>query len=252
MTPESFVEVEHDGAVAVLTVDRAERHNSLVPALLDQLDAAAHAAFDRDGCRAVVLETAGASFSTGGDVRAIYDHRHDGGAYADRLVGALNDVIRTFLRAPVPIVVAVDGQVNGGSVGLVLCGDVVHFDPAATITPYYATVGFSPDGGWTALMPERIGRRRTAEVLATDRTVHPEEAVAWGLGSAVVTDPGARARSTAVDVAEGVPGALANAMALLRPDVDAVGEGLERERRRFVEQVQTEEALAGMATFLAE
>ncbi|MFW6448415.1 MAG: enoyl-CoA hydratase/isomerase family protein [Halobacteriota archaeon] len=251
MTAKRFVDVERTGPVEVLTIDRAERHNSLVPTVLSQLDDAARSAFDREDCRAVVLESAGPSFSTGGDVRAIYEHRDDA-AYANRLVGGLNDVIVTFLRAPVPVVVSVDGQVTGGSLGLLLGGDVVYLDPSATITPYYATVGFSPDGGWTAILPELIGRRRTAEILATDRAIQPDEAVAWGLASAVVEDPDARARSVAADIATGAPGAISTAMALLEPDPATTAARLERERRRFVEQVQTEEALAGMEAFLGD
>lgn len=248
----TFVRTRRTRAVVEVTIDRPDRHNSLVPPLLDDLDDALAEATGDPATRAVVLRSTGSSFSTGGDVREIYDHRDDLAAYADRLVGGLNDVVVRLVEAPIPVVVAVDGIVTGGSVGLLLGGDLVFLAPEATITPYYATVGFSPDGGWTALMPAVIGRRRTAEVLATDRTIHPDEAVVWGLASAVVQDVDGRARAAADAIAAHRSGAVGHAMALLGPDPEAVADDLDRERRRFVEQVRTEEALAGMRAFLDE
>lgn len=247
---DAFVHVDRDGAVDEIVIDRSDRHNSLVPGLLADLRAAVADAGERDDVRAAVVRTAGESFSTGGDVRAIHDHRDALGEYADRLVGELNGVIRGMLACPVPIVIGVDGIVSGGSVGFLLGADVVYLSPGATVTPHYAEVGFSPDGGWTALMPTVIGRRRTAEVLVADRTIQPDEAVAWGLASAVVEEPVDRARGAARAIADRRPGAIRHASALLEPDGDRVAADLARERRRFVDQVQTEEALAGMRAFL--
>lgn len=248
----TYVRTDRDGPVLRVTVDRAERYNSFVPSLLEELEATFGEAAEGHTVRSVILRTAGEPFSTGGDVQAMYDHQDDLAAYADRLVGNLNAVIRRMLAIPIPIVVAVDGVVTGGAAGLLLGSDFVYMDPEATVTPYYAEVGFGPDGGWTALMPAIIGRRRTAEVLAANRPVSSEEAVEWGLASAVTADVEDRARTAAETVADHPPGAVRHAMELLGPDPDSVAAALERERRRFVEQVQSDEAVAGMRTFLGD
>ncbi|HCR80727.1 MAG TPA: enoyl-CoA hydratase/isomerase family protein, partial [Alcanivorax sp.] len=100
------------------------------------------------------LDAEGRSFSTGGDVGGFYDtpraERHD---YASRVVGTLNAVILDLLSLPLPTVAAVHGMVTGGSVGLVLACDIVVAGPRASFAPWYTRVGYSPDGGWTALMP---------------------------------------------------------------------------------------------------
>ena len=154
------VHYQLDGELARITLNRPQRHNALVPELLDGLRAAL-ARCREDRPAALILDAEGRSFSTGGDVGGFYDtpraERHD---YASRVVGTLNAVILDLLSLPLPTVAAVHGMVTGGSVGLVLACDIVVAGPRASFAPWYTRVGYSPDGGWTALMPERIGRAR--------------------------------------------------------------------------------------------
>ena len=247
-----FVETTIDDGVATITIDRAERHNSLVPALVDELDDAVAAIDGDDTVRAAVLETAGDSFSTGGDVAAFYEHRDGIVEYAERTVGGLHDVVLDLIDLDAAIVAAVDGQVTGGSLGLLLAADVVVLGPDATITPFYASVGFSPDGGWTAILPQTIGVTRTAEILLTDATIQPATAVEWGIATELVTDDPVRtvANSRAETIASMHPGVVASTKRLLGAHRRRVPERLAAERVAFVEQIQTDEALAGMEAFL--
>ncbi len=68
---------EVDGNVATLTLNRPERHNSLIPELLSDFLAILEAWQNRPDLRAMVLQANGRSFSTGGDVRAFDEHRAD-------------------------------------------------------------------------------------------------------------------------------------------------------------------------------
>lgn len=251
-----LVELEWDGPVAVLRLNRPERHNSLVPALLEELVAALDTLDSRarqEDLRAVVLEANGRSFSTGGDVRAFYEHLdQDIQGYSDRVVGLLNQAIRGLLDLPVPVVAAVHGIVTGGSLGLVLAADIVLVAPAAGFTPYYPVVGFSPDGGWAALLPLLIGPKRAAEVLLCNRTISAEQAVAWGLASRVVpaTRIRAEARQVAAEIAAMRPGSIRRTRRLLRAHYAQAAEWLADEFREFLEQIQTPEARTGMEAFL--
>lgn len=245
---------EQNDRIGILTLNRPERHNSLVPALLRDLLAGLQAANDGT-VDAVVLGANGRSFSTGGDVRAFYERRNGGlEAYARDVVGLLNDAILAMLALPAPIVAAVHGIVTGGSLGLILAADVVLVTPEASFTPYYTVVGFSPDGGWTALLPQVIGPTRTAEALMCNATISAEQAVAWGLANRVV--PAARIQEEVRMVADAFAAmqtqSTARTKALLRHNLGDVATGLERERQQFVEQIVTEEARRGMATFLGE
>ena len=239
------------GPIATITLSRPERHNSLVPELLEDL-LAAFGGVGND-TRVVVLAAEGRSFSTGGDVRAFFD-TSEPERYAREVVGLLNRVMLAMMRLPQPIVTAVHGIVTGGSLGLLLASDVVLVSPRVTITPWYSEVGFSPDGGWTALLPGLIGEKRTALILLRNESITAEEAVDWGLASDVVPAETIRDRAVtlASEIAAMKQGSTASIKRLLFRDADVVAARLEDERSAFVEQFLTAEARAGMAAFLGE
>ncbi len=182
-----MVKLQRHGAVAILSLNRPERHNALVPELLNDL----LAALEDETCQqasALVLRAEGVSFSTGGDLLGFQQHRDTIGEYAYELVGLLNRVILALYEHPVPIVCAVQGQVTGGSLGLLLASDCVTMHRRVTITPWYGVVGFSPDGGWTALLPDIIGRQQTMQWLASNTCCDANDCLAKGLAHQVVDE----------------------------------------------------------------
>lgn len=249
---ESLVALATDGPVATITLNRPARHNSLVPELLEQLLATLAAAERQPEVGVTVLAAGGKSFSTGGDVAEFYARRNELEAYAGRIVGLLNEVILSMMRSRLPIVAAVHGIVTGGSLGLVLASDVVLVTPEASFTPWYTAVGFSPDGGWSALLPAVIGPGRTRSVLLENSTITAAEAVSWGLATRLVPAKSVaeEAHRTALTIAGMRPRATASAKRQMGRDLDGVAAALESERRAFVAQIVTDEALAGMERFL--
>jgi enoyl-CoA hydratase/carnithine racemase len=243
---------ERMGPVAVVTLNRPARHNSLVPAFLGEILAALERIGAEAEVRAVVLQANGRSFSTGGDLGGFDAHRDDLAAYGRTIVGLLNEVILALVELPQPVVAAVHGIVSGGSLGLVLGADVVLVAPEASFTPYYTVVGFSPDGGWTAMLPDVIGPGRAAEVLLRNLTITAEQAVAWGLASRVV--PADEIREEALRMAQEIagkkPGSVRHTRRLLGRGRGDLAARLEAECARFVEQIETEEARRGIVAFL--
>lgn len=243
---------EHVGPIAVLTLNRAERHNSLVPELLDQLLAALDTIGQDPDTRVVVLQAQGRSFSTGGDLAAFRTHLDDVESYGSEIVGLLNQVILALVQLPHAVVAAVHGIVTGGSLGLVLGCDVVLVAPEASFTPYYSVIGFAPDGGWTAMLPAIIGSRRAAEVLLCDLSITAEQAVSWGLASRIV--PASRIRDEALTVAREISarkaGSLRHTKRLLTKAFGDISGRLEAERTHFVQQIATEEARHGIVAYL--
>jgi 2-(1,2-epoxy-1,2-dihydrophenyl)acetyl-CoA isomerase len=247
----SLILLERYGPIATLTLNRPERHNSLVPELLRELlDALSEVA----DARVLILQANGRSFSTGGDVRAFYEHRAEAEAYAREVVGELNETIEALLRFPAPIIAAVNGVVTGGSIGLVLAADMVLVTPRASFTPYYNVVGFSPDGGWTALLPGVIGTARTAELLLTNATISAQQAVEWGIANRVVEADRLydEAQAAAEVIVTMKINSVRRSIQLLREHKLAALPKLQAELNQFVEQITTDEAQTGMRGFLKE
>ncbi|KUJ83774.1 enoyl-CoA hydratase/isomerase family protein [Microbulbifer flavimaris] len=238
--------------VATITLNRPGRHNALVPVLLDELrEALARCRQDCPG--ALVLRAEGRSFSSGGDVAAFYElARGERRAYARRLVGALNEAMLDLLRLPLPSLAAVHGMVTGGSAGLVLACDIAVAGPSTHFAPWYTAVGFSPDGGWSAMMPERIGRGRALDVQLTNRRIDAREALELGLVQYLEEDGdvSGKAMQLARRLRDVSGGSVRNTLALTRPDVNRVAPALEAELRHFLELIDGDEADRGMAAFL--
>lgn len=248
----SLIEIQEDEICYTLTLNRPERHNSLVPellvALIERLDMIAESAQSKP----VVLNARGRSFSTGGDILGFYQHREDLVNYSTKLVGLLNETMLRMLNLPVPIIAAVHGIVTGGSIGLILAADILLLSPAASFTPYYGKLGFSPDGGWTAILPDIIGSKRTSEVLLYNRTIHAEDALNWGLCTKIVPEEVIQqeARNIAQEIARQKQGSTRASKILLNATIEEIKFKLQEEQKLFIIQVQTEEAMQGITSFL--
>lgn len=245
--------LETDGTVARLTLNRPERHNSLVPGLVDALLGDLLRVRNLAGLRVLVLQAAGRSFSTGGDVAGFHAvQQADRPAYAAGLVGRLHEAILTLLDLPVPVLGRIQGPVTGGALGLVLACDLTAFSPAAFVQPYYAEVGFSPDGGWTAMLPHRIGTARAGEIQFLNRRVSSAEARDLGIATTVTDDLDGTVTAWIDRILSMQRDAVTRTKRLLAAPVrQAIVAGLVAEQSEFVTQIGGAEAGAGMIRFLA-
>jgi 2-(1,2-epoxy-1,2-dihydrophenyl)acetyl-CoA isomerase len=253
----SLVRVERSDGGARIVLCRTAMHNALVPELLDGLLLSLAQLRDDALCRAVLLAAEGPAFSIGGDMRRFQRERAGDAslqAYSARLVGKLNECILALIDLPQPVVAAVQGTVTGGSIGLVLAADLVYLAPQVVFKAHYATVGFAPDGGWTALVGRLAGVRRAAAALLLNRSVRAEEAVAWGLANEVVGAEHLQETAFAAmrRLAAYPPGTLRAAKRLLWGGRAQLAAELEAERRHFLELIAQSAAIEGIDAFLRD
>ena len=128
----------HDGAVAVLTVDRPEKRNALdldhCVALHEALDVVVTA-----GARAVVVTGSGTAFCSGADLGGVY-----GSTFRDALYGMLY----RFCTVPVPVIAAVNGPAIGAGTQLAIACDLRVCDTSARFGVPTAKLGLAVDP-WT-------------------------------------------------------------------------------------------------------
>jgi 2-(1,2-epoxy-1,2-dihydrophenyl)acetyl-CoA isomerase len=241
-----------------LTLNRPARGNSLTPDLLDALLRTLNDS-TIEACDSVVLTGAGRAFSTGGDVTEFQSRAHDHEAlvsYSDHIVSALNRVILKLASLPCPVIAVVNGPVTGGSLGLVLTADIVLMDSRAFIQPYYAKMGFAPDGGWTAILPQMIGRARTMSWLTLDRRLHAQELMDVGIVDRVLE--GETIEAATKDILETIKShdlpSIKSAKRLV--DRSHANEGLavrlDAERLAFLTQIVRPDTRTRMAAFISD
>lgn len=249
-----LVRRERRNGVSVITLDRPARGNALVPDLLADLQSALDQAAKKGG--SLVLTGSGKAFSTGGDIAGFLDHAGSAEAlrdYSANLVGALNRVILTLRSHPGTVIAAVNGPVTGGSLGLALAADRILVSDRVFVQPYYAAMGFAPDGGWTALLPHRIGAARTSGWIASDTRLHTDDLLRIGFADRIC--PPDALLPAALAEAQGAtgldPAIILDARRLTGQDAEALAPALEAERQAFLTQIVRPETLDRMRAFTA-
>jgi enoyl-CoA hydratase len=187
-----FVRVEHPRPfVALVTLDRPERMNSMAFDLMLPLRTNLEEISNDNDVRVVVLTGAGKAFCAGADLEnpgRIPDI--DGltlPTIALRSMELLENVIKTVRAMHQPVIAAVNGPAIGGGFCLALACDVrIAAGPA-----YFRAAGINngltaSELGISYLLPRAIGSARAAEIMLTGRDVTADEAARIGLVSQTV------------------------------------------------------------------
>jgi len=91
------------------------------------------------------------------------------------------DVVKAMRACPQPVVAAVDGVCAGAGAMLALASDVRYGTPSARVAFLFTRVGLAgADMGACALLPRVVGHGRASELLYSGRSMHADEALAWG------------------------------------------------------------------------
>ena len=177
--------------VALVTLNRPERMNSMGFDQMVPLRAALQAIGDDNDVRAVVLTGAGAGFCSGADHKSAGPVPHTAGltraGFGLRSMELLDDVILTLRRLHQPVIAAVNGAAIGGGLCLALAADIRVAAPGA----YFRAAGINngltaSELGLSYLLPRAIGSSRAFEIMLTGRDVDAAEAERIGLVSQVV------------------------------------------------------------------
>jgi enoyl-CoA hydratase/carnithine racemase len=122
-----------------------------------------------------------------------------------------------------------------------------------SITPWYTEVGFSPDGGWTALLPGLIGGEQSRNWLSSNASVTAEKCLELGIAHELVSsDVVEAALGWSRQIAEMSVASIRKARSLRGRNTTQISQQLEAERTAFIRQVQTPEAIAGIARFIGK
>ena len=189
--------VERRDAVAVVTLNRPEKHNGLSLALLGRLRTVVGELGQDRAIRAVVLRGSDRCFSTGMDLDDLAAVR----AVADtlRALGVFRDANAALERCPKPVIAAVAGWCLTGGLELALACDVRVAAESARFGITSAAIGTVPGAGGTQRLPRLIGPARAKELLFSAEPIDAHEALRIGLVNRVV--PAGRDVAAALEMA---------------------------------------------------
>lgn len=179
--------------IALVTLDRPEKANSLDPAMLCDLAAAWRELADDDAIRAIVLTGAGERvFCSGMDMartipaaqalaRGEQIDAHD----FEGLRNVSSALLAGFDLGK-PLICAINGHARAGGFDLMLASELRFAVPEATFALEEVAIGLYPTGNATVLLPRQIGWTHAHELLLTARPIDAAKALRIGLLNEVV------------------------------------------------------------------
>ncbi len=244
-----LVQVETGQAVATIRLNRPPM-NALSAAVQAELAAAAAQVAADETVHAVVIYGGEKLFAAGADIKEMSDSSYAQMlANSSKLQGALNAVAAISK----PVIAAVTGYALGGGLELALCADFRVVGENAKVGQPEILLGLIPGAGGTQRLPRLIGPAKAKDLIFTGRFVGAAEALAIGLADKVVPD--GQVYEAACELAGRYSGGPSIAIAAAKRAIDLglytdLDTGLEIERLSFAGLFATEDARAGMRSFL--
>jgi enoyl-CoA hydratase/carnithine racemase len=178
----THINVERDGEIAVLSMNRPEKRNALSLEMMRALNDALAAIGADAAVRAIVLRAEGPAFSAGHDLGELLDRDVETyRAIFDACVG----LMARLVAVPQPVIAEVGGVATAAGCQLVAACDLAVASTRASFATPGVRIGLFCSTPMVALT-RAIGRKRAMEMLLTGDAIDAQTALAWGLVNHVV------------------------------------------------------------------
>jgi enoyl-CoA hydratase len=211
-TTEPHAIFEHEGHVAVVTLNRPEKRNALSSEMLVRMYDAWVEIDSNPDIRVAIVTGAGGNFCSGADLKAMAAGYGDQDEWASRIAGDDDLHWKALLRHFIPnkpIIAAVEGYAVAGGTEILQAMDIRVAGESATFGIAEVRRGLFPLGGSTVRLSRQIPYTIAADLLLTGRFVPAAEAKSIGLIGHVVPDGQALAKAHEIADAISANGPLA-------------------------------------------
>jgi enoyl-CoA hydratase len=251
MTDLSYLRVDWDGDVAVVTIDRPDKLNALNAEVVAELGQVFRDLREDDAVRGVILTGGGEkAFVAGADIGELAKMDSVSGVAVSR---DGQEVFRMIERFPKPVLAAVGGYALGGGCELALACHLRLASENARFGLPEVGLGIIPGYGGTIRLARLVGLGRAIELTLTGQQIRAERAHEIGLVSGVVPREELmdRARKLMGTITAKGPVAVRMALESIYGALDATTEeALRHESALFGILASTSDMKEGMSAFL--
>src|SRR5690606_33618665 len=184
---EGLVKVHTANGVTTITLNQAERRNSLSMAMLEALSTVLDDIAGDTSSRVVVLASAGNVFCAGHDLREMRE-QFDSQAFQLALFRQCSKVMQQVVNLPKPVIARVSGVATAAGCQLVASCDLAVAESGARFATPGVNIGLFCSTPMVALS-RNVSRKHAMEMLLTGEMIDAERAERIGLVNRVV-DPG--------------------------------------------------------------
>ena len=249
-----YVKVEHEGAIALVTLDHPPV-NALSARLLEELEAQHEALDTSDETRVIVIRGAGEkAFVAGADISefpamrdAAIEAAEGGSARGIQKLAMKMEAGRTA------VIAEIHGYCLGGGLELAMSCDIRVAAEDAQLGQPEIKLGLIPGGGGTQRLPRLVGHGRALYLNLTGDPISGAQAYDWGLVERVV--PRAELHDAVMEIArtlsERSPHSTAVIKELAAQTRDLpLADGMQKEAQAFMRCIGSEDGAEGVMAFL--
>ncbi|MFH0846565.1 MAG: enoyl-CoA hydratase-related protein [Chloroflexota bacterium] len=176
------VELEREGKIAIITLNRPRAFNSLDLTTFSEFHEKLVTFRDDPDLWVGIITGAGRAFSIGADIREMLPSLKDNFSQGKALPGTIMRGLEIYK----PLIAAVNGLALGGGLEVMLACDIRIASDKARFGLPEVNLGLMPGWGGTQRLPRTLSWCQAAELLFTGKMIDAQEAYRMGLVNLVV------------------------------------------------------------------
>jgi 3-hydroxypropionyl-coenzyme A dehydratase len=184
MSTMKYIQLEPQGDIAILRINRPEALNAMNLDVLSELSKMIDIIAADGSIKSVVITGAGErSFCAGADISYMVNIDP---MQAEKYATSAQDVINKIDRLEKPVIAAVNGFALGGGCELAMACDIRIASSNAKIGQPEVTIGIPPGWGGTQRLMRIVGPAKAKELIFTGKMITADEAYQIGLVNKVI------------------------------------------------------------------
>jgi 3-hydroxypropionyl-coenzyme A dehydratase len=185
MSTMKYIQLEPQGDIAILRINRPEALNAMNVDVISELSKMIDILAADESIKVVVITGAGErSFCAGADISYMVNIDP---MQAERYATSAQDIINRIDRLEKPVIAAVNGFALGGGCELAMACDIRIASSNAKIGQPEVTIGIPPGWGGTQRLMRLIGPAKAKELIFTGKMITADEAYQIGLVNKVIS-----------------------------------------------------------------
>ncbi|HJR85913.1 MAG TPA: enoyl-CoA hydratase-related protein [Nitrososphaeraceae archaeon] len=180
-----YIQLESQGEVAILRINRPEALNAMNTDVISELSQTVDKLGADETIKVIIVTGAGEkSFCAGADISYMVDIDP---IAAEKYASSAQSVLNKIERLEKPVIGAINGYALGGGCELAMVCDIRIASSNAKLGQPEVTIGIPPGWGGTQRLMRLVGPAKAKELVFTGRMISAEEAFQLGLVNNVIS-----------------------------------------------------------------
>lgn len=185
MSNVKYIQLESQGEIAILRINRPEALNAMNIDVISELSQTIDKVGADESIKVIIITGAGEkSFCAGADISYMVDIDP---ITAEKYASSAQSVLNKIERIEKPVLGAINGYALGGGCELAMVCDIRIASSNAKLGQPEVTIGIPPGWGGTQRLMRLVGPAKAKELVFTGKMIHAEEAFQLGLVNNVIS-----------------------------------------------------------------